>query len=348
MYSLAAVGIGLFQLCEHLTEAACQFLVALEPLCQTFFQCLLLANDVEVGNGLVHADGVFPVVAAAGVFAGILDSGGAVRVHPFLPDFLFLSAYLYGGYVAVVYAFADSPRAEVAAGASGIAHGHAVVAGTVSVNAYFSISLGLQWHVVLAVFCGLAVLVCIDAEHAEVAGLAGPHPVVCVAAELAQRLCGGEDQTHVAVGLILRYIERIAAVVASYHAVHARIGTTVFALHSVADGVGLGIVDFPCGDGGVGTVDAVQGGHDARGAFLGALQKTHEQTLGGAFLFHILCHESVGQNVIFRGRKCLDGTETAVVVGEHQSVGADHNAGTEVTEVDYGIFQAYAVGVVQF
>ena len=178
--------------------------------------------------------------------------------------------------------------------------------------------------------------------------MAGPHPVVRVAAELTQRLCGGEDQAHVAIGLVLRYIERIAAVVASYHAVHARIGTTVFALHSVADGVGLGVVDFPCGDGGVGTVDAVQGGHDARGAFLGALQKTHEQSLGRAFLFHILGYESVGQDIVFGGRKCLDGTETAVVVGEHQSVGADHNARTEVAEVDYGIFQAYAVGVVQF
>ena len=235
MYGLAAVGISLFQLCEHLTETACQLLVALEPLCQTFFKCLLLADDVEVGNGLVHADGVFPVVAAAGVFAGILDSGGSVCVHPFLPDFLFLSTYLYGGYVAVVYAFADSPRAEVAAGAAGIAHGHAVVAGTVSVNAHFGISLGLQGHVVLAVFGGLAVLVSIDAEHAEVAGLAGPHPVVCVAAELAQRLCGGEDQTHVAVGLILRYIERIAAVVASYHAVHAWVGAAVFAFYCTAD-----------------------------------------------------------------------------------------------------------------
>ena len=43
----------------------------------------------------------------------------------------------------------------------------------------------IQWHVLLAIDCRIAVLVSIDAEYREVASVAWPHPVVGLAAELS-------------------------------------------------------------------------------------------------------------------------------------------------------------------
>ena len=56
----------------------------------------------------------------------------------------------------------------------------------------------------------------IDAEHREIAGLAGPHPVVGVAAKLAHRLRNGKDQTKVTEHLINRGIVTVTFIESIY------------------------------------------------------------------------------------------------------------------------------------
>ena len=141
MDCLAAGGVGRLEAVKDMTEAAVEVLASRVPLPDVLLQTLLLADDVEVGNRLVHTDGVLPIVAASGPLAGILDAHSAVLAHPAFPHLLLLAAHLDGRYVAVLHTLADTPRAEVAAGGAGIAHGHAEVAGLEAVDAHPSIAL---------------------------------------------------------------------------------------------------------------------------------------------------------------------------------------------------------------
>ena len=75
--------------------------------------------------------------------------------------------------------------------------------------------------VVLAVLGRHVVLVGIDAENAEVAGLARPHPVVSVAAVLAQALWRSEHESHVTEALIDAQVVFAALVVGRDDSVNA-------------------------------------------------------------------------------------------------------------------------------
>ena len=58
-----------------------------------------------------------------------------------------------------------------------------------------------EGHVVVARIRGLAIGAGVDAEDAEVAGVARPHPVVRIAAELADGAGRRTHQAHIAEGL---------------------------------------------------------------------------------------------------------------------------------------------------
>ena len=61
------------------------------------------------------------------------------------------------------------------------------------------------------------------------------------------------------------------------------------------------------------------------------------------------CHETILKYVVARGAQCLYGTESAVVVGKHQSVAADDHSRAEVAEIHHGILQrGAALRVIEF
>ena len=65
--------------------------------------------------------------------------------------------------------------------------------------------------------------------------------------------------------------------------------------------------------------------------------KTDEEVLVWQFFFKRLGVEAVQHVVVLYGRVLPDGIETAMVVGEYQSVGADDDTRTETAEVNDGI-----------
>ena len=339
--------VGLLKVGEHLAEAFRQVGTAPVPLAHPGLQLLLLRDDAQIGNCLVHAYAVLPVIAAACPFAGVLDAHGTVGIHEAFPHLLLLAAHLYGTDVSGIHTLVNAPRAQVAARAARIAYRHAEIAAREAVAGYACEVPAAQRHVLGAVVGRIAVLVGIDAEHAEVARLARPHPVVGVAPELAQRLRSGEDEAYVAVRPVETGVEGIASIVAFHHAFEARAGLLQLLLHGSHDAVRLLLAQFGLRLVGMGLVDVVQCLHDAVGAILRPLQELHEEAVHGAFLLAFPGYESVGQDVVLRRGEALYGTVSAVVVGEDQPVPAHHDARAEVAEVNHAVLQAGVFGAVE-
>ena len=97
------------QLGEHLAKACLERRVGIVPLGDARLQLLLLPYHVQFLHGLVHADGVFPVVAAGGPLAGILDGHRTVGLHALLPHLLLGATHLDERGVHVVHTLADAP-----------------------------------------------------------------------------------------------------------------------------------------------------------------------------------------------------------------------------------------------
>ena len=156
----------------------------------------------------------------------------------------------------------------------------------------------------------------VDAEHREVACVAGPYPVIGVAAELADRRGWRGHQTHV-VELLVDEQELLVAVV---HLLHGGL---------VAGGFGLGLLD-----------DLVRGlsRGDAVGHLLHPDEEAHPEFFVGQLLGARHGPESVGEVVVFDGRVPLDGAVAAVVVGQQQSFGRDQFARAAAVEQHHGVF----------
>ena len=205
----------------------------------------------------------------------------------------------------------------------------------------------MEGHVVGTVEGRFALGRGIDAEHTEIAGLARPHPVVRVAAELAQRLGHGEHQTDVVILAVDGHIIGIVAIEALRRAHHARIGLLIVALHSREDGVDMAGIHLGRRFRRTGAIEAVKRTHHTAGAFLHAHQEAHEKALHGPLFGMVARHESVLQDVVLRSGERLDGTVAAMMVGEDQAVGAHHHARAEAAKAHHGILERCAVGVVE-
>ena len=202
------------------------------------------------------------------------------------------------------------------------------------------IAYGVERYVVGTIFGRCAVGCGIDAEHAEVACLSWPHPVVGVAAEFAQTLWWCKHKAHVVVALIYRQVVFAAAVVGGHFAVYALHGVEHFGMNHLCD-----TVDFQCFH------LLVHIGIDAREhAFahvFGTQVESHIEFGVGQFVLQPFGHKSVFQVVVTSGRVFLYGIESAVVVCKHESVGAHHDSRAETAEHDYGSVERWPVGVVE-
>ena len=155
----------------------------------------------------------------------------------------------------------------------------------------------------------------IDAEHREVARVAGPDPVVGVAPELADRRGRRGHEAHV-VELLVDEQELLVAVV------------HLFDRGFVARAFGFGFADdllrrLACGDP-VGHI--VHADEEADPEFF------VRQLLGPGH-----GPETIGQVVVLDGRMFLNGVVAAMVVGEQQAFGRDEFARTAAVEEHDGV-----------
>ena len=235
---------------------------------------------------------------------------------------------------------ADTGTREVARRTARIAHRHGERPILVAVLRDACPVLRMIGHIVLGVVgraVGLGIGV--DAEHGEVARLAGPHPVVGLSAKLAYRLGHGEHQAQVAEVAIGGGIVAVALI--ERQEFHAQGGVLFLGLtrHSVLDGIEE--------NGAAGLGHLLKGRcQDLAGHVLLLHHERDKHVLVGQFLLKGLGIEAVQHVVMLHGAVRADGLEAAVVVGEHQSVGAYDHARAIAREVDDALHNGI-VGLVQ-
>ena len=196
-------------------ELSLQIAALLLPLAQLVLENLLLADQSNTVNALVHTQGVLPVVGALSVLGVVHDTDGLGSTHVTDHDVLLDTTNL-GTHGVLGITLQNAVAGEVTVGGARIAHRHSEVTILVALHGDGCPALRVVRHVLLAVL-GRAVghRVGIDAEDAEVAGLARPHPVIGLATELTHGLGNGKYQTHileVAVGgevVLVTLVERL-------------------------------------------------------------------------------------------------------------------------------------------
>ena len=229
------------------------------------------------------------------------------------------AAYLGTRSVLSIAHLADAVAREVAFGRTRVADSHGEVALLVSVHRHLSPVLRLVWHVVLRVLSrSVGVRVGIDAEHRVVAGLARPHPVVGLAAELAHRLRYGEHEAQVAEGAVCRSVVLVTLVERLDLEVERRILLVHLldhlVLHLAEQLLALLVVHL---------VEAALGKHLCD--VLLVHHEAHEHILVRQLLLEGLCVEAVEHVVVLHGRVRADSLKATVVIGEDESVGRHYD-----------------------
>ncbi len=184
--------------------------------------------------------------------------------------------------------------------------------------------LGLQRDVLLGVGGRLAVGGGVDAEHREVACVAGPCPVVGVAAKLTHRRGRCAHQADI----LVDDMDEEEILVAVEHGLHR--GLVVGACGSLL-GDALAYVAHGLGAVGLAHVVAKAFQHTS-----GHILHTNQYRGGEAgvrqLLRHVVGPETVAQVVVLHGRMLLQLAVAAVVVGRDEALVGDNLASAEVRE----------------
>ena len=178
--SLHCVGYGL----DGIAVGFLAFLLGGSPGVEIGLLLLLAADDIQLLEGELLALPFLPAVGGTGILAGILEVDGRVGHTRFPHHVLTDGAGVDGDALGGDHLLELCGGLE-ALGASWIAHDHGEVAVLVALERYSESLLGTVGDVVLAVVCRLVVGTGVHSEHREIAGVAGPHPVVGLAAEFA-------------------------------------------------------------------------------------------------------------------------------------------------------------------
>ena len=166
-----------------------------------------------------------------------------------------------------------------------------------------------------------------------------PHPIIGVAAELADRLRGRTDQTHIGELLDNECEEPVAAEKRIDLDDHAGILSHEPFGQRLAVFVGDLLVFILSGRRGDVAEHIGRNVHDPA-------DEPHGKPGSGQLLGLRHGPETVLQVVVLDGRKLLNGTEPAVVVGEQQSLGGDDLTRTTVAEDNDGILERRLVDAV--
>ena len=307
---------------------------------------LFASDDVELLEGEFLALPLLPAVGRAGILAGILQCDGRVGHHCLPHDVLTDGTGVDGDTLLGDHLLELGCGLEPL-GASGIAHDHGEVTVLVSLEGDAEGAFGLVGDVVRAVCGRLVVAAGIYAEHREVAGVAGPHPVVGLAAELSGGCRRSADETDVGVSLVDNEVEDVVVV----EALDPGRAVRVVSLGLFSEGLGCGF------HGGLGYLFLVLGllvgleggliGLLQHGGDVGhALQEGDTEASGGQLFLETHRPVSVLEIVVLGGGERLDVAVSAVVVGDDESLVGDHLSGASASEMDDGVFEGGVVDAV--
>ena len=165
---------------------------------------------MEVVDALGDAHPFLPAVAETGVLGGILDAHLGILLLVFVVDVEHLATQVDHDGVDDISFLVDGHGRQVFVGAGGIAEHKGEVAFFGAFQGDVKVFGGLVGHIVFVVHGGVTVLVGIDAEDAEIARVAGPDPVVGVAAKLADVARRAAHEAHVGEDLVEQHIIFVA------------------------------------------------------------------------------------------------------------------------------------------
>ncbi len=338
LLELGPVGVAALEQADDLAVLGLAAGVGAHPRHQGLLLGLLLVIDPQALKAPLLADEVLPVIADAGVLAGVLDAHGIAGVHVLLHDLQLLPADLHAAGLLDVEGELHAVAAEEAVGAAGVAHHHGEVALLHAGDAHGEVVPGLERDIGLAGVGGLAIGAGVDAEEAEVARMAGPHPVVGVAAELADGAGRHAHQANIAVGLVHEEVELIAfehGLEVGAQAVLLAHGGLQLAGHLldllVPLVLGHAIVEL---------------GHHLGGDIIDPLQEAHAEA-GGELLLAVHGIEAVGEVVVLDAAQALHRIVPAVVVGEEEALGAHHLPAAEsAAKAHHRVLEPASVDVV--
>ena len=188
---LHALLIELGQLVE--VELTLQIARRILPLANPGLKLLLLSDKSYRVDTFVHTYGVLPVVAAMCILRLIHDTHGLRSTHVAQHHLLLHLTNLHTGCIQRIATLLNAIRRQIATSGTRITHNHTEVARLVAIHSNGRPRLGVIGHVVLRILgrtIGLGVG--IDAEHAIVTRLTGPHPVVRFSTKLTHRLGNGK------------------------------------------------------------------------------------------------------------------------------------------------------------
>ena len=275
------------------------------------------------------------------MLGGIHNADGIALTHRFIEDVKLDTAHLIANIVDGTHGALYAIGREIAVGAAWIAKGHGIGAILIALSADMGILARMVRDVVFAVFGRSVVLVGINAEDAEVAGLAGPHPVVGVTTILAQTLWWGIDKAHIIKALIDGE-EVFAALIERVHLALNAFSAIIYHIHELRrNGVDDGVA-FPL---------ASTCRHRAKDevSYINGLDvEEHIKALVRQFVGKGVSDEAILEVVMLGGGVVLNGTETTMVVGEHQAIVGHNDTGTEATQLHNGVVERGLLGAVKF
>ena len=301
------------------------------------------AQHVVVYNGLVHADGVFPVVAASCKLVGILDADLVTLSHELFQHVQVDRAHVDHGLVLSRHHLLHLALCKIPLCASGKSHDHGIVPFVQSLNGDGEEFGCLQGHIVCTVFGRLPILVGIDAEHGKVTRVARPHPVVGFPSELAHARRRRSYHAHIAIYLIIDQVIFISGIERQSLRHDAR-----FPIEVTFGQLFLGqLAQERAGHGfGFGSLSRLDLGVDQVGDVYNAVYEAEFQSRCGQFLFPAHGPEAVGQVVMLHAGVLLDGGVSAMMVGEDQTFGRDDLSRASASEYTDGIFQGDSIRIV--
>ena len=293
---------------------------------------------MEVVNAFGDTHPFLPAVADAGMLGSILDAHLGILFLVFVVDVEHFATQVDRDGVDEVGFLVDGHGWQVFVGACRIAEHKGEVAFLGTFQRDVEVLGGLVRHVVLAVGGRMAILVGINAEDAEVTGMARPHPIVGVAAKLADVAWRAAHETDIGVDLVEQQVVFVTQ----------EIGFDADFIRSLFLDRGDDFFDVLVNLGLTFSLRHVDS--DASQHFFSHIAHLAEEddaeAGAGQLLAAVHGPETVGEVIVFYRTVLLNVIVAAMMVGEQQAIVADDFTCASAAEEYDGILQATVVDAV--
>ena len=302
------------------------------------FQGQLLVQRAQFGDPAQLADPLLVCIADAFLLVGVGDPQLVAGEHGLIDHRQTGAAHADAQGIAHLLHVPHRVAGDVALGVAGEAVDHGEVPLFHAVHVDGQAAAGGVGHVGEGRFRRTVVRTGIDAEEAEVPRMAGPHPVVGIATEVADATGRRTHQSHIAEGLRHDEVPTVAIVERPHHRIVAPTGRGL--RHDRGGGLGDPRVAVRLGHG---RIDALQ---HARRHILHPHDEGGREPRVHQFIGPRGRPETVLEVVLLHRAVLGDGAEPAMVVGEDEPLLADHLGRASSAEQHRGVLQAAMIDAV--